>query len=61
MTRSGLSKDRLATILSDLHRRMESAEDRRAPGGVQPDGVYWNGFYWGIQVAIELLERKEGG
>lgn len=52
------SGDGLASVMMDLRSRMEAANTKRTPGGVQPDGVYWNGFYSGMQVAIELLKRR---
>lgn len=47
-------------ILSDLKARQRSADDRRIPGGARKDpGVWYDGFYWGLQIAIEGLERKD--
>lgn len=52
-------------ILADLNNRQISADSRRIPGGIidksrEIQGAWWNGFYWGLEIAIEKLEKLKG-
>jgi hypothetical protein len=51
-------EDRLGGVIVNLEHRAEDANERRQPGDLN-SGTYWNGLYWGVQVALgELLSMK---
>lgn len=49
----------LQELRLDLEARSAAVENIRTPGGLKPEGVYWNGFHSGIQVALGMLRRWE--
>lgn len=57
------AKDRkaLREARLDLESRLIGANAARTPGAVSPEGVYWNGFYVGVNVALEALAKVEEG
>lgn len=48
----------LADLRYDLELRAQTADIDRG-SSIEPRDVYWNGFYWGIQVALGLLSKYE--
>lgn len=50
----------MTAVRLNLRSRLSSAELSRTPGGVQPSGVYWNGFCVGLAVALEVIGREFG-
>lgn len=49
----------LQELRFDLESRSDAVEGIRTPGGLKPEGVYWNGFHSGIQAALGMLRRWE--
>jgi len=50
-------------ILAELKKRQITADQSRIPGEVvgaskEVAGAYYNGLYWGLEIAIEFLEGK---
>lgn len=48
----------LKNLIEQLEYRERSADSQRTPGGVQPAGVYMNGFHVGMLVAIGLIKSE---
>lgn len=47
-------------ILADLKARLQTADGQRIPGEArEAPGIWYDGFYWGLQIAIGELERKD--